>query len=1109
MVPGAQVTVTNVATGVSTSTTTSDSGNYTILYLVTGEYRVSVEAPGFKKLLREGIVLQLGDQLKLALALEIGGTSQTLQVTAAAPLLNTSTASAGEVYDPKLLMDLPLSDGNPMILERLAAGVTFYGPLQLTRPFDNSTASSISANGGSGPNQYTLNGSPNACWGGAVAFVPPRDAVAELKVETFPVDAQSGHTANTLVNITTKNGTNQVHGTAYGNIKNDHLTANDFFSNLAGAPKPPYVYNLWGGTVGGPIIIPKVYNGLNRSFFFVSYENLYDNFPSPGLTTVPTAAERNGDFSALLPFGIQIYDPMTAQMLPNGLIQRSPFPNNIIPANRISPIAQNYQAFYPPPNFAPLPEGFNNYYTTGMGGDTFNSETVRIDHTISAKQNMFFDFSRNFRMQFSGPWAPAVNGVNPTLWQGPNYPILGTFDHTITLSPSSVLDYRLGFSRYQASCWDSNYYDPAKLGFSPYTVSLFGGAHYVPAFSIGAFAGLSSPPCDFVTENIYSFNTKLAKSPGGGRHQLKFGYDLQVNRENDLSPGCNEVCVNFDSTYTSGPLSDSAWAPIGQDYAAFLLGIPTSGGINRNASYADQTVFNALYVNDEWKVTPKLVLTLGLRYEYESPTTERYNRGTFGFNFTVDNPIEAAAQVAYAANPIPQIAPADFRVLGGVTFLDSAHRTWYTSPRDDFQPRIGLAYQVTMNSVLRAAWGLYAQPWLIDGPYQDGFSYTTPIVPSLNGGLTFVANLYNPLPNGVVNPPGASLGFLTDIGQGVGVYPLYRTPLKTERWELSFQRQLPGQILFEAAYVGSQTYHMATDLEYDSLPASYLSTTGVRNQAVIDLLSQLVSNPFQGLAPNTGMDGPTIGITQLLLPYPEFTNISSEADNGTSNYNAAQFRFDKRFSKGYEFLVNYTLSHAMQKADRLNITDTTFNYHLSGLDQKHELKAAGIWELPFGNSRKWGREWKGLTQGVLGGWQTEGTYTIYSGWPVFFGTDYIFNGDRNSVALPRGQRTVFHWFNTSGFVTDPNQQLKYEIRTAPLTFPHVRQQPLNLGDLSMIKAFALRESVKLQARFEFFNAFNHPEWGGLDTGPVDSTFGMYTYQANLPRAIMLGLKLIF
>jgi hypothetical protein len=1110
VVPGAQVTVTNVATGVSTSTATSATGYYTVLYLVTGEYRISVEAPGFKKLAREGIVLRLGDELKLDLALEVGKAAQSVEVRAAAPLLQTNTASTGQIYDAKLLMDLPLPDGNPLTLERLVAGVTYYGPISLSRPFDNSSASSISSNGGSGPNQYTLNGSPNAVWGGAVAFVPPRDAVSELKIETFPVDAQSGHTANTLVNITTKNGTNKLHGTAYENIKNNNLSANDFFSNMEGAPKPILRYNLWGGTAGGPIIIPKLYNGLSRSFFFFSYENIYDNFPGPGLNTVPTLAERAGDFSALLPYGIQIYDPMTAQMLPDGLIQRSPFPNNIIPPDRISPIAQNYQAFYPTPNAPALPMGFNNYYTPNPGGDHFNSETVRIDHTISAKQNIFFDFSRNFRLQFSGPWAPGVNGVNPSLWGGPNFPILGTFDHTIALSPTTVLDYRFGYSRYQANWSPSSSYDISQLGFSPYTVGLFGGAHYLPNFSIGSYAGLSGAPGDFVTEGIYSANIKLAKAPGGGRHQLKFGYDLQVNREDDLSPGCNEVCVNFDSTYTGGPQNDSPWAPIGQDYAAFLLGIPSpGGGINRNASYADQTVFNALYVNDEWKVTRKLVLDLGLRYEYESPTTERYNRGMRSFDFTAHSPIEAAAQAAYAASPIPQIPPADFHVLGGVTFLDSSHRMWYTSPRDDFQPRIGLAYNVTKDTVLRAAWGLYAQPWLIDGPYQDGFSYTTPIIPSLDGGLTFVANLYNPLPNGVITPPGASLGLSTDIGSGVGVYPLHRTPRKTERWELSFQRQLPGQILLEAAYVGSQSYHLATDLEYDSLPASYLSTTGVRNQPVIDFLSQQVSNPFQGLAPNTGLDGPTSQITQLLIPYPQFYNVSSEADNGTSNYNAAQFRFERRFSKGYELIANYTLSHAMQKQDKLNITDPTFNYRLSNIDHKHEIKAAGIWELPFGNSRKWGRGWKGLTQGVLGGWQAEGTYTIYSGGPVFFGTDYLFNGDRASVALPRGQRTIFHWLNTSGFVTDPNQQLAYEIRTAPLTFPHLRQQALNLGDLSAIKAFALRESVKLEARCEFFNAFNHPEWGGLDTNPVDSNFGMYSYQRNLPRNIMLGLKLIF
>lgn len=1129
-IPGAQVVVTHTSTNTAATTTSDEAGNYKVLYLSPGQYVVSVEHPGFRKLVRQGLEVRVGDQIALDLKLEVGAVQDTISVSADAPLLETSTASAGQVIDQRRISDLPLSDGNPFTLSRLATGIAYTGDLKFSRPFDNGGTSSIVADGAPGGNEFTLDGSPNMASDRRVAFVPPADVVQEFKVQTANFDAQQGHTAGATVNVVLKSGTNRLHGTLYEFIRNDKLSANDFFLNRGGQPRAQLRYNRYGGTVGGPIWLPKLYDGRGRTFFFFGYEGLKDRFPEPGLYTVPTEAERRGDFSALLP-SIVIYDPLTARPEAGGRIRRDPFPNNVIQTDRLSAIAQNYLKYYPLPNQPGDAQGRNNYLSSNVRGDDFDSETYRFDHQLTDRQQMFFRYTHNYRVENRGNWTGAINGAKPTgnfLFRINN---AGTFDHVYTISPSTVLNYRVGFSRFSEPSrrQHEGNFNPASLGFSAATAAYFNNVSYFPRFEIGRFSVLGDSLGGGTTFNIYSFEPTLTKIVN--RHSLRLGYGFRAYRENSFGPGHAAGRYDFGSNFTRGPLDNSTTAPIGQELAAFLLGQPTGGFIDRNTARSNQTLYNAVFFQDDWKVNDRLTLNLGLRYEYESPTTERYNRNVRGFDFVSSSPIEAVARAAYAANPIPEVAPADFRVRGGLLFATPDMRGFFRSDKSNFQPRIGLAYRMTDKTVLRSGWGIYTIPFIIDGVNQLGFSQATNIVASLDNGLTFNANLNNPFPNGIAAPPGASQGLATFIGRGVGPVPLDRIHGKSQRWEIGFQHELPGQWLVEAAYVGNRAYDLTTGVDLNPIPKQYLATNPYeRDLNVVNFLTQLVPNPFRGLAPGTNLgDDVTIQRQQLLRPYPQFTGVGSQRMDGSSIYHSAQLRVERRFAKGYTLLSSYTWSKLLEKVSFLNATDQKYEKRISGDDIPHRLVVSGIWEIPFGRGRHWGNSWNRVTDAFLGGWQVQGIWQVQSGRPIGTG-NWVYFGDPSKLRVDA--HNIDNTFDISRFYytdatvrrdpSDPNSpmdparqradqriQLANNLRTFPTRLSGFRGQGLNLWDLSIIKHFSISESMKFQVRGEFLNAFNHPQFDNPNTDPTSSNFGKITNQNNLPRNVQIGLKLVF
>ncbi len=1150
-VTNANVAITNTATNVNQATTTNESGDFNAPYLIPGKYRVTVESTGFKKSVRDNIEVRVGDRLQLDVQLEVGAVSETVNITTDAPLLETTSASAGQVIDQRRISELPLSDGNPFVLSRLAPGIAYTGDLRFSRPFDNGGTSAIVADGAPGRNEFTLDGTPNMASGGGggrVAFVPPADAVQEFKVETAAYDGQTAHTAGATVNVTLKNGTNKLHGTIYEFLRNDKLSANTFFlnrTNLAANPardadrdgkadRDPLRYNRYGFTVGGPVWIPKVYNGKDKSFFFFAFEGLKDVFPEPGLYTVPTQAQREGNFSALLP-SIVIYDPRTARA-DGARVRRDPFPGNIIPTNRLSPIALNYLKYYPLPNQPGDAQGRNNYISGNPRTDNFHSESYRFDHTLTEKQRFFFRYSHNNRVEARGNWTKEVNGIKPT--GGFLYRINdgGTFDHVYNFSSSVVLNSRVGFSRFNEPTirQHEGAIDPASLGFASSVSALFGPEKYLPRFEIGNYSVLGEPIGGSNNHNIYSLQSTLTKI--AGKHSLRLGYDFRSYRENAFGAGHAAGRYDFGTNFTRGPLDNSAAAGIGQELASFLLGQTTGGTIDRNTSRSNQALYNGVFVHDDWKLARKLTLNLGLRYEYEGATNERFNRNVAGFDRTSASPIEAAARTAYAAAPIPEIAANAFNVKGGLLFVSDSQRSFWDADKNNIQPRVGFAYQLNDKTVIRGGWGLYTVPFVIAGSNQAGFSQATPIVGSNDNGLTFVSSLANPFPSGVLAAVGSSLGLASQMGQNITFLPRNVRNTQAQRWSFGGQRELPGNWLAELQYVGNRGYDGVVNSNFlNATPRQYQSTSNVRDQTVINFLATNVTNPLRNLIVGTGSNGATINKGQLLRPFPQFGNITTIRNDGSSRYHALQGRLEKRFSNGFTALFSYTFSKFLERGSFLNEVDTEFESRLSSADVPHRFVTSGIWELPFGKGRKFGNDWNKVVNAVIGGWQVQGIGQVQSGRTIDIGgtsnnaySNIYVNGDISKLKTDiRSSNVDGVTFDISRFyfsdaavqtngVVDPVKQradtriqLANSIRVLPSRASAFRGQRLNLWDLSVSKNFAFTESIRLQLRGEFLNAFNKVIFDNPNLTPNNTNFGKVTGQANLPRDVQIGLKIIF
>jgi Carboxypeptidase regulatory-like domain len=1140
VLPGARVALTELATNATLVTVTNRDGFYILEYISPGRYRLRLEAKGFQLTTFEHVEIRVGDRLTLDARLTVGPIESSVMVTAdATPLLQKGSASIGSVIDRRRIEELPLADGNPFTLARLAPGIAFtdVNNLRFTRPFDNGGTSSISANGvGSQAGEFTFDGVPNnAAFGRQVAYVPPAEAVQEFKIATSSFDAQHGHSAGPHVDVVSRSGANRASGSLHWFNRNEALAANEFFVNAnpncerdsdGDCRKNPLRYNRYGATFGGPAMLPGpggIWSGKDRLFFFLAYEGLRQTTPSTSTFTVPTEAMRNGDFSALP--SVVIYDPAMAFRRPDGRVERTPFPGNIIPVERMSEIGRNYLSYWPLPNL-PCTDSQcrNNLIAAVPRTDYFYSVSTRTDVAINQQQRFFGRYSHNRRKQHTEGWSGEIRGVDPTTSDSFRINDSLAFDHVYTASPTWMVNSRFGLTRFESksSRAAEGAFDLATLGFSDSTAALLEETGYFPQFNItnfnpntggGTVGGALSGKQIF---DVYSFQPTVTSSRED--HQLHAGYDVRVYRVREIPATHAAGLYEFDARQVATrQFSDSPAAPIGQELAAVLLGLPSGGRVERNATRNNQLLYHALFVQDDWKVSNRLTVNLGLRWDMELPPTERGNRNTRGFDFTSPSPIETAARAAYAANPIPQIPVDAFSVKGGLLFANEGARGFYEADRNNVQPRIGFAYELNARTVLRGGFAIYANPFYIDAVNQAGFSQSTLLVPTLDAGLTFTANLANPFPGGVLEPQGASLGLATSLGQSVNVFPIERKNALSRRYALSLQRELSGRVLIEGAFVRNVNYDMRVgNVELNAVPRQYLTTRDQRDPAVDAFLLAQVPNPFFGLLPGTGLNGPTIERQQLLRPYPQFGSIISERYAGEAVYNSLQVRIERRFADGFTFDGGYTFSKLTERASLLNPTDSELEERRSRDDYSHRVVLSGIYELPIGKGRRFLTRPGRLLEALIGGFQVQGIYQYQSGRPLAWGNVAYF-GNLEALRTNITTRTVSTLadpnrvvFDTSGFFSPAADiRLRNNVRTFPSTLSGFRSQAISQLDFSVIKNFDVTERARLQLRLEFLNALNTTQFGEPNLDPTSSNFGRVTSQVNLPRNIQLGLRCVF
>ena len=1106
VVPNAQVTATNLDTSVAVRTQTTGTGDYVITALQPGNYRLEVELTGFKKYVREGITLNIQERPAIDVTLEAGEVSTSVTVSAEASQLEVSNASRGELISGKVLVDLPLNGRNAFALASLAPGVANTARGQAStflRPTANNGISSMALSGGlPRQNEVLLDGVPNTGSDGLIQFVPSVDAAQEFKVQTNSFDAEFGRFTGGVINAMIKSGTNDLHGAAFWFIRNSAFNARDPFA----AQIPQFGYNLYGFSAGGPVVLPKLYDGRNKTFWFFNYEGSREGVPRAFVSTVPTALQRQGDFSETRvrlangqPGPVTIYDPATTAQS-GGTWNRQAFPGNRIPSNRWDPVARNLINLYPLPNAPGDPiTGANNFMATFKDTTGDDGWVMKIDHRFSDRHAIFGRFStRSWFVTRAGNFRNEVTGDRETR-DAPGF----AFDDTYTISPTAILNIRYGFTRFFVNARADNLgTDMVALGF-PASYANSVGVAAIPQISVSGFTTMSGAnKLNRSAEDTHTLRGGLTKI--FGRQTFKFGAEGRLLRSNTGSRGSAAAgSFSFDTVFTRGPNPQVANVQSGFGLASFLLGLGSGGSLADNAATADQMPYYGFYIQDDIRVNRKLTLNLGLRYEWEGGYTERYDRLNRGFDTATELPIAAEARARYAQNPIAQVSPANFQVRGGLLFAGVGGQPGSLAniDRNNWAPRIGAAFQLDPKTVLRAGYGIFYGASTLSGEARNGFSVTTPFVGTIDGSLTPVNRLSNPFPNGFNQPVGAADGLMTLTGQGVGFTDPNRRQPMAQQYQVGIQREFGWNMLGEVAYVGANTRDVAVDWQRNAIPAA------VRDEAEQvfratgrNILNDSVPNPFRGLITGGSLTGANTTRGQLSRPFPQFTGVSSGASPlGRIWYDSMQAKLTKRLSHGITLIGAFTWMKQIDQVRFLNEQDTELVREISEFDYDKRFSMSGTYELPFGRGRAFLTNATGITRVLLDGWQFNAVYTAQGGVPLTVG-----GAQSVGRSAKIDDSTVGRWFDTSAF-----RQLQTLEMNGTQRLPDVRSAGKNNWDISLFKTTAITEQVRLQFRVESFNSFNRPEWSSPGTGFGSPNFGVVTSTNTFARQFQFGLKLLW
>jgi hypothetical protein len=1211
MVPNAKVTLTDVGKQYQYKATADGLGLYLLRPLPPSTYRLAVEAKGFTPYTQDGVVLDVNQNATIDVTLRVGAINEKVIVTGEAPQLAAQDATTGQEVNQVFVNNLPLINREIMDLTFLAPGVN---------PAPGASFGSIA--GEWTGNNFTSNGSRNAQSDVLVDGVsstgyeqnsavqiplyrPSPDAVQEFKVEQNNFSAEMGYSGGTVVNMVTKSGTNQFHGSLYEYWRNQILDANNWYNDQQGIPQPPLRYNDFGVTFGGPI-------RKNKTFFFVDYEG---NRIRSGTGTiqagVPSQAERNGDFSelcgyqggtfatsgplvgqcvdstgALLVAG-QLWDPYVGNNTSSGVVHTNIIPNNRMdlyqspgnpsldgtgyqlpakPGNLIDPVAAKMMSYYPLPNNFTGGSGgaynpYNNWAASATNQNDHDQIDVRVDQQFNEKNtaSVRFSWGRN-------PWLAAQAFHNPLTPDSGGPAGFGprefSLNDTHTFNPNTVLTVAYGFTRvlHQVSGINKEYpqFDPVKdLGLPAYIES--SGYKAAPSIILDDYnygmAGygwisIGAQPWSIQRYSQETHHVTGSLSHVRGQHELKLGAEMRVLRVNSSQPGTPDGLFSYDFGTTEKDPDDGG----GDALASFLTGVGTWGWGQYEfpVATATQNFRNALYALDNWKITSKLTLNLGVRYELEIPRTERYNKMSW-FDPKAVSPLPALP--CYASEGEPCLS----NLHGGLVYASNSERHVADINYHGIAPRIGLAWRVRPSTVVRSGYGIFYQPSEYGAAGvgvvgYDGFDTTTYWATN-NGDPTVPwGRLSDPFPNGLVYPFGSSRGLATYLGNGVdGVIRNWNALPYTQTWSLGIQHQLPFGILVDAAYVGTKGTHLyfygAQNLNYlgpwvKSLPADSPNNTDA--QPCVDLTmaclaNGYVDNPFYNIItdPTAPLSySQQVPMAQLYMPYPQFTGVTgSTPPIASSTYHALQIRVERRMSRGLQFLATYVNSKSIDNAtlgshvdwlscngcvpfNPVDPTDPSRERSISQTDIPQVFSLAWVYQLPFGKGKSWGGSWNSWVNGLLGGWQINGTWRLDNGTPLQIYQQHRLTipggyGHRPNLLAPLRRNHGSNWRDQ--YFANPQDAVAtgdYTLGDAPRFLSSVRAPGNNVWTMALSKDFGLgmlHEGTILQFRLETFNALNHPQFCGPHT-TVDSDandFGQVMSQCNSPREVQLGLRLTF
>jgi hypothetical protein len=1127
----AQVILTNLGTSEKRTQSTVSDGLYSFVTVIPGQYRIEVEKQGFKHVTREPVVVQVQQSTHIDIAMQVGMVSEVMTVTAETPLLQSETSSLGQVVERRKANELPLNGRNIFNLAAVSPGVVPQGQSNDTPVAKNIFAWANYQIGGSFANQSAeyLDGQPlNIAYINLPLIVPTQDSIQEFKVQTNALGPEWGKFSGGVINLSTKSGTNQIHGEAHEYLRNKVFNANEYFfkaSQIVAGVKnepPPFTQNQFGASAGGRLIKDK-------TFWFFSWESFRLRQGQVYTTNVPTAAERNGDFTGLTDHAgnpVTLYDPTTTD--PNTGV-RQEFPtHNVIPLSQQDPTARALLNLFPPPTG---PGIYNNYIVATSVGGNHNQAVFRIDQNITQKQRLFFRFSYWNLLNLAAD--PLGTGLCDGQCGETVHTKAGAFDYNVNFSPTTIGDFNFSVSRFG---FDRS---PKNAGFDLTTIG------WPASFNSAVPDNMRTPPtpcivdmtdsitCTLGQSFILDRNTQWNFSPSismiRGRHTLVFGGQIEVDRDNFAQTNIASGSFFFDPTYTSSAAVNPA-SLTGFGFASFLIGYAVSGSARVPALTAGQQIYRGVYFGDTWHATGKLTLNLGLRYEQQGPWSERFDR----LSYFDPSAVNLASQASGRSDK------------GEMFLVKTGRNTSRNSmPLDktNFAPRIGLAYSLNPKTVIRSGYGIFWIPNFVSfgvNPSNDTVAHgTTGYTGSIDGGRTFVNKISNPFPEtGILPPPGRkflpgqSVQTFT-AGMGVFANNYFDHPGGyVQQWNMDLQRELPAGLFLDVAYAGSKGTHLpAFATQVDQMPDQYFAQAAA---GTLDLFQQ-VPNPFTAMSGNgTALGGSSIPQGQLLLPYPQYNGVNFIGQGiYDSIYHSLQVSAQKRFAGGGTLLVAYTNAKLISNTDTLTswlesgsgftggIQD---NYNLRGerslssQDVPQRLVVSYVLDLPFGRGKKFLSGINGLAGKIVSGWGVDGITTLQRGFPLKFVTS---NPIQAFGAGPRPNRVpgckaelsgsaesrLNEWFNTSCF----SQPDAFTFGKEPRVDSSLRQQGIVNFDFAIFKrtTFGPADGMGLEFRTEFFNLFNHPQFGAPQTFLQSGSFGVVNNTVNNPRLVQFAMKFVF